>query len=100
MAYLVENTIELGNTIVLLRQTRGISQEHLALYSDISVAHLREIEHGRANPTFKTFCRIANTLEVPARIFGVILLDDENILDRVHKARKILQKPKRELMGV
>ncbi len=100
MSYLVENTIELGNTIVFLRKTRGISQEHLALYSDLSVAHLREIEHGRANPTFKTFCRIAHTLEVPVRMFGVILLDDENILERVHEARNILRTPRRELIGV
>ena len=54
----------IGKNIVSLRKQKRMTQEHLALYSDLSVTHLRDIEHGVANPTILALTRLANTLEV------------------------------------
>ena len=43
--------VEIGKNIVSLRKLKPISQEQLALGSEMSVSYLRAIEHGRANPT-------------------------------------------------
>lgn len=57
-------SVEIGRNIVDLRQREGLSQEQLALQSDISVSYLREIEHGRANPSIDMLETIAKTLGV------------------------------------
>ena len=56
---------KVGQNIVSLRKQKGITQEHLALYSDISVYYLRQIEHGTANPTLLILDRLAEILEIP-----------------------------------
>lgn len=60
--------VELGQQIVSLRKEKQISQEHLALCSDMSVSYLRSIEHGSANPTITALNRIANTLKEPLAV--------------------------------
>jgi transcriptional regulator with XRE-family HTH domain len=57
--------VEIGKNIILLRKEKRISQERLALDSDMSVSYLRSIEHGTANPTIYALVRIADTLDVP-----------------------------------
>ena len=61
---------KIGQNIVSLRRQKQISQEQLALYSDMSVSYLRSIEQGTANPTINALSRLANTLEEP---FGNIV---------------------------
>ncbi|MBQ4094175.1 MAG: helix-turn-helix transcriptional regulator [Oscillospiraceae bacterium] len=56
---------QIGKNIVALRMQKGITQEHLALYSDVSVTYLRSIEYGRANPSVQLLARLADTLEEP-----------------------------------
>ncbi len=56
---------EVGRKIVSLRKQRKMSQEYLALYSDISVTYLRDIEHGTANPSLLVLSKLAQTLNVP-----------------------------------
>lgn len=56
---------EIGQNIVYLRKIGNITQEWLALEVNMSVAYLRAIEHGRANPTVEMLSKIANALDVP-----------------------------------
>lgn len=67
--------LKIGNNIVSLRKLKGISQERLALDSDMSVSYLRAIEHGEANPTIDTLSRIADTLQEPFN--SLVFLDGE-----------------------
>ncbi len=55
---------EIGRTIVALRKEKGLTQEQLALESEISVSYLRSMEHGTANPTIGELGKIAAVLEV------------------------------------
>ena len=64
----------IGQNIVSLRKEKGISQEYLALYSNMSVSYLRLIEHGTANPTITALGRLAFTLESP---FNSVILTKE-----------------------
>ena len=50
------NFIEIGRTVVVMRERKGLTQEKLALEAEMSVTYLRRIEHGRANPTLPHFC--------------------------------------------
>ena len=47
------NFIEIGRTVVVMRERKGLTQEKLALEAEMSVTYLRRIEHGRANPTLR-----------------------------------------------
>jgi len=58
-------TEEIGQNIVLLRRQRGVTQEDLALSAGMSPSYLRRIEHGKANPSVRTLCRIADALNEP-----------------------------------
>ncbi|MGM9520877.1 MAG: helix-turn-helix domain-containing protein [Oscillospiraceae bacterium] len=53
---------EMGCNIVSIRKEKRISQEQLALNSDVSVSYLRSIEHGAANPSIKVLSSLAKTL--------------------------------------
>ncbi len=64
----------IGQKIVSLRKEKGISQERLALDSNMSVSYLRAIEHGTANPTLSALGRLAFTLGIP---FNSIVLTEE-----------------------
>lgn len=54
----------LGEKIQILRKKKGLSQEQLAIASDIDRSYLAEIEQGKANPTFKTLNKIARGLRI------------------------------------
>ena len=56
---------EIGQNVVYLRKVKNITQEWLALEVNMSVAYLRAIEHGRANPTVEMLSKIANAMDVP-----------------------------------
>ena len=58
---------DIGRAIVDIRIHKGYSQEYLALECDMSVAYLRRIEHGTANPTIDELYHIANVLGVDFR---------------------------------
>ena len=57
-------TVEIGKNIVSIRESRGYTQEHLALECNMSISYLRRIEHGTANPSVGALLRIANALGV------------------------------------
>ena len=65
--YFVSIHEDIGKAIVDIRTHRGYSQEYLALECDMSVAYLRRIEHGTANPTIDELYHIAKVLGVDFR---------------------------------
>lgn len=54
----------LGETIINSRQKRGLSQEQLALLSDVDRSYLAEVERGKANPSVKFLHKISKTLKI------------------------------------
>ena len=56
------NFIEIGRTVVVMRERKGLTQEKLALEAEMSVTYLRRIEHGRAKPTLRALDRVAAIL--------------------------------------
>lgn len=56
---------EIGQNIIRLRKGKGITQEEMALNSNMSVSYLRRIETGSANPTIHALQRIANAMQEP-----------------------------------
>ena len=50
---------EIGQNVVRLRKQKWYTQERLALEAEMSVSYLREIEHGKANPTVFALMRLA-----------------------------------------
>lgn len=76
----MSNKVEIGQNIVLLRRARHISQEQLALRSEMSVSFLRDIEHGRANPSLDSLWQLSETLEVDIWVLILYRQDDKSIL--------------------
>ena len=60
----------LGNVIKERRKTLSITQRELAALAGVGINTLTKIERGEANPSFKVFIRILNTLglEIDIRI--------------------------------
>ena len=54
----------LGERIVTERNLKHISQEQLALITDIDRTYLARIERGEANPTIKVLSKICRLLRV------------------------------------
>lgn len=54
----------LGKNIVERRIQADITQQQLAANAEISVSHLRNIEHGRGNATIDMIERISRSLNV------------------------------------
>ena len=60
-----------GNNIVKYRKDRHITQQALASKSEISISHLRNIEHGTGNTTLDILERLSDALEImPADLFN------------------------------
>ena len=83
--------VEIGKNIVSLRKLKPISQEQLALGSEMSVSYLRAIEHGRANPTLDALSRLAATLNVPLATFFVLSWEEPEILAAMHPLKPTRQ---------
>jgi len=54
----------LGENIITGRRKRKISQEQLALISDVDRTYVARLEHGKANPTIKTLNKLCKTLKI------------------------------------
>lgn len=54
----------LGRRIRNLRKDRGMTQEELAVVSDIGVKYLSRIERGDTNVTLKLLSQLADALEI------------------------------------
>ncbi len=54
----------LGERIIIARNKKKLSQEQVALLSDIDRTYLARIEEGKANPSVKILSKIARILRV------------------------------------
>ena len=54
----------LGKEILRIRKAKNISQDDLAVDCNIDRSYLSEIEEGKANPSLKVLCKIANGLNI------------------------------------
>ncbi len=59
-----KKTFDIGQRIYELRTERNLSQEQLALRSDISPTYLGLIERNLKNPTLKVIEQLCHTLDV------------------------------------
>lgn len=66
----------IGRNIVFMREKIGVTQEWLSLETEIAGSYLREIEHGRANPTIDVLARIARALQIPLDLLVTEGLDE------------------------
>lgn len=71
--------MKLGSTISHIRKSKGIKQEDLAEWSDITQAYLSLIENDRKEPNLGTLKRISESLETPLPIIFFLSLDDSDI---------------------
>ncbi len=55
---------EIGQNLRGYREKKGFSQEKVANEAGTSASHLRMIEKGLGNPTFKTLAKLAEVLEI------------------------------------
>ncbi|OGK23857.1 hypothetical protein A2954_07145 [Candidatus Roizmanbacteria bacterium RIFCSPLOWO2_01_FULL_37_12] len=53
----------LAEKIISLRQKRKLSQEQLALLSDLDRTYIARIEEGKANPSIKVLNKLARVLK-------------------------------------
>ncbi|MGI5897521.1 MAG: helix-turn-helix domain-containing protein [Oscillospiraceae bacterium] len=65
----------LGQNIVKYRSQNRITQQTLAVRADVSISHLRNIEHGETNTTVDVIERISRELHVEASV----LFEDKTI---------------------
>lgn len=70
----------IGLRIRAYRQERGVSQEVLSEWSDVTPAHFSHIECGNTKPSLPTLIRIANALDVSI---------DDLLCDNVEKSRHV-----------
>lgn len=55
---------KVGKEIVKIRKERNLSQDDLSADCYIDRSYLAEIEEGKANPSLKVLCKIANGLNI------------------------------------
>ena len=58
---------DIGKRIRERRETKGWSQEQLAIEADVDNSHLGKLERGEGNPTLKLVFRISQALEIEFR---------------------------------
>ena len=58
---------EFGKHLIVLRNSRGMSQEKLAFIADVSLSQVSRIERGLINPTLSTLSALAKGLKVPLK---------------------------------
>jgi transcriptional regulator with XRE-family HTH domain len=60
----------LGERIVKARKKRQLSQEQLALLSDMDRTYLARVEEGKANPSIKVLNKLSRVLKI--RLFYLL----------------------------
>lgn len=55
---------KLGESIIVTRKNKSLSQDQLAILSDVDRSYLAEVEEGKANPSIKFLHKIAKILKI------------------------------------
>ena len=74
--------------IVLVRKAYDLTQRKLSFRSGVSVATLRNIEHGVANISVSTLLRIAEALAIPTLKLCILTTPEEEFIAAVHETRR------------
>lgn len=56
---------QVGENIRLVRKSKGLSQEQLALRAEINASYMGQVERGEKNPTIDVLGKIAAALQTP-----------------------------------
>lgn len=86
-AYQGRKIVHIGDSIVQLRKEQGLTQKILAQEAEVSVARLRDVEHGCANATIELLDRIAEGLGVSLLALVVFAVPEDELLRMIHEAR-------------
>lgn len=71
MAKLRPECVAFGETVRVLRSSKGYSQEEFAARASVHRTYIGGIERGERNPTLSTICKIAIALDVaPGDLLG------------------------------
>jgi len=71
--------IKLGNNIRHLREQKRLSQEQLALNSNLDRTYVGGVERGERNISVLNLCRIAKSLDImPMQLLAGVYLDGIN----------------------
>lgn len=60
--------VGLNEQITSARNRKGYSQKEIAAALHISNVQISDLENGESNPSFETFYKLANILEIPADV--------------------------------
>lgn len=85
---LSKEELQIYRNIALLRKAEGLTQKELARLSGISVARLRDIEHGCANTTTIKLHGIARAFGMSLLELSTITMSEDELLDIVYQARR------------
>lgn len=88
-----EERLDMFRGIALMREARGLTQRQVSAMSEVSVATLRNVEHGCTNVSVRTLEKLAGAFEVPLLRLALPAAPEEEVLLMVHKARSILPVP-------
>ena len=94
----------IGQTIIRLRASKGVSQERMAFEANIDRRYLSDIENGKRNVSLDVLSRIARFFCMPlsdfmARVENATHFDDENdslkewLIKRNHEESIVLDNP-------
>jgi len=71
--------MNLGRTIKLCRNARGLTQEQLAQKAGLSLSYLSLIENDRRDPAMSTVRSISDALQVPLSIIMFLAADKDEL---------------------
>jgi len=88
---------DMGKTIQILRQARGVAMTDLAQRAGVSVAYLSLIESGKREPSLDVAKRISSALNVPNDLLlllgssssSTLRSDDERVTRMISAVRKL-----------
>ncbi|MCI8454230.1 MAG: transcriptional regulator [Lachnospiraceae bacterium] len=78
---------QICENIALLRKREGLTQKQLACISNVSVARLRDIEHGCANVTTNKLMAIAEAFDISLLELSALATSETELLNMIYRAR-------------
>jgi XRE family transcriptional regulator, regulator of sulfur utilization len=71
--------MNLGQSIKIIRNQLGLSQEELSRRTGISQTSISHIENGVKSPTKRTLKKICEVLEVPEAVIYIMAMEDSDV---------------------
>jgi len=83
--------MNLGHTLMELREAKGLKQKTLADKCKITQAYLSQIENNKKEPNLSTLKTISHILEIPLPIIFFLSIDDKDFPERKKEAFEMLR---------